>query len=76
MTHFIHIIYSSFHLTDVYETEVFSWETNPDSLSAISAVFHSRCVKCTLCENQGWFCKYFRSLGIQVPGLLLVVYLQ
>ena len=24
----------------------------------------------------GWFCKYFRSLDIQVPGLLLVAYFR
>ena len=35
----------------VYETEVFSWATNPDPLSPISVVLHPGCVKYTLCAN-------------------------
>ena len=75
--------YSSVPTMDISETEALCWGTNPHSLSSFSVVLHSQDVWNILCVSTcafflrlGWFCKYFRSLGIQVPGLLLVVYLQ
>ena len=37
--------------TDVHETEVFSWVTNPDGLSSISVVIRSGCEIYFVCKH-------------------------
>ena len=85
LVNLIYLVYASFLITNVYESEVFSLVMNTLSLFIISVFVHSR----QMCEiysvrvrshafllHLGWFSEYFRSLVIQVPGLLLVVFFQ
>ena len=51
-THALHFTLSTFpYSTDVYETEVFSRVTNPDSLSSISVVILDGFEKYSVCET-------------------------
>ena len=73
---------TSLRLVSIYETEVFSWVTNPHSL----LIFPSCCFQnvwnilsvwtCAFLLHLGRICKYFRSLRIQVPGFQLIIYLH